>query len=466
MARHKATTRRRSDSQDSFAQDLDNQEDRLMAKSEQFAVPLSELGMDSSPPRDSSNATSGASNTRTGRPLMRNSPPRGRVLVEATPSHSGGSMSPDGRRLSQQLEETQIIDDSLGNDSMAVDRDGSGSGYESSEPSSSYRRFLDGERDPDPDLQATQPSTQVEEPIIPSDDIFPWSNMRSKTSSKPPSGSPFIVPGLGGPSRPSVPVSSAAATGHSEDRSLLSMINPAARARYRDYLPIKQTPPGLVAHMQQGQQVQVQQMQVHQGQQVQRAPPVPSAQTSELVETQPSLDVEPSLPLRSLPPARGAPNGRATAAAPKLPSRAPSPVPDSMDIVPDSEPMGQQDTGRATASPLKQTRPVTTPADKSRKVDDSDTEMDVDDAGDKVIAQPMEEEEEEEEVPLAAALAKPKGKAGKRPANKGKAVAAMAPPSKPATKVRSFTQTLDAFFPYAFMHRANQLRLRARTRNL
>lgn len=92
------------------------------------------------------------------------SSPQGRVLVEATPSHSGGSQSQDDASgtFSEPVEATQLLDEPeiRAQSNRPLDANDNTSGDENSEPTSSFGRFLDGMRDPDPDVQPTQPSTQ------------------------------------------------------------------------------------------------------------------------------------------------------------------------------------------------------------------------------------------------------------------------------------------------------------------
>lgn len=363
-----------SDSQDSFACDLDNRpEERYLARSDKFALPLSELGKRSLPIRVSANVT-GSSLYH-----MERSPSPGRILVEATPSHSGSSQHDEPLNLSQQLEATQLVDDNgevikRQNDIRRVDKDGNGSGYESSEPSSSYRRFLDGERDPGHQMQATQPSTQIDDstggPI--SEDAIPWSNLRT-------------VPH---PSASSAP------------QSLLSMVPPGNRWRYRQYLHPASGAAG------------------------NGGLPSTVGQTNSSRDRRTPTSFPASTIVRSIPPA---PN-TARDMRPRIPP--PSPIhPDAMDVVPDSEPITHEEI-RTTKLPALP--PPSLHRTKNPMKDDNDMELDLPEANLR-IGHRMEEEEEEEEIPLASLTGRP----GKNTiATKGNVLTNMPPPGRMPAKVR------------------------------
>ncbi|KAF8965254.1 hypothetical protein BDZ97DRAFT_1812840 [Flammula alnicola] len=265
----------RTSSQDSFACDPENNEELFLAKSEQFAVPLSELGKGSSPVRDldATGGTSGSSMyapySKTSRQPVSLSPPRGRVLVEATPSNSSGSQSQsqdDHRSVSQRMEETQF-----------------GSGYESSEPSSSVFRFYANrgpEPAPAPVLEATQPSTQPEDSHLP----------EASTGRNPLSAVPSVI--QSGPA-------AASASNPSGPRSLLSLVRPENRWRYREL-----------------------------GNALNAVPP---AQSSNRQVDEPIPETQPSFP-EAPPPRRGFPSKSST--VPSAPSaHAPSLVPvDFMEV--------------------------------------------------------------------------------------------------------------------------------------
>jgi hypothetical protein len=371
----------RSDSQDSFACDLDNKpEEQYLARSDKFALPLSELGKHSSPVRAPSNATASSSYHK------ERSPPSGRILVEATPSHSGSSQHDEPLNISQQLEATQLVDDhgeviQLKNDAMTVDKDGNGSGYESSEPSSSYHRFLDGERTSEPQMQATQPSTQVDdsaaEPLP--EDAIPWSNLRSAPH----------------PSASSVP------------QSLLSMVAPENRWRYRQYLQ-----PGSGAQANGG--------------------TIPST----FGQASGSRDRRTPSSFPASPMGLSIPSGPNTThkMRPRLPP--PSPVrPDAMDIVPDSEPIAHEE--ELQTSKLHPVLPVSlhtsvNPLHRSKNpmMRGSDMDVDLPEPTRRVaLRREEEEEEDEDEVPLALLVKN-------TIATKGNGSTDMPPPGEMTTKVR------------------------------
>ncbi len=379
----------RSDSQDSFACDPDKPEEQFLARSNKFALPLSELGKRSSPMRGPSNITGSSSYLRSP------SPPTGRVLVEATPSHSGSSQPDEPQHLSQQLEATQLVDDSVmenqqGIGPMTTDKDGNGSGYESSEPSSSYHRFLDGKRDSEPQMQATQPSTQVDDSGPFSEDAFPWSNIRS-------------APGPSGPSAP---------------QSLLSLVAPQNRWRYRQ-------------HQQN----------------------VSSPQTSKVAMpptlAKPSVDrsgeIRSPLPIptaHSFPPFDASDERGITSKA--RPQQLLPLTKDAMDVVPDSEPMAEQrmkqNMRMSAVSPAPAARAPNNsrPPQKGDVVDDSDVEMDAPDEEKRGIShRRYTSDDEEEEIPLAKVTQKPSSSlAGGRSTRSGAAIKGIPASSKISTKVR------------------------------
>ncbi|KIM49330.1 hypothetical protein M413DRAFT_438515 [Hebeloma cylindrosporum] len=357
----------RSSSQDSFACDPDNAQEAFLAKSEQFVVPLSELGRDFSSLRGSPSAIGGTSsrsmyvNSTSGRPSPR-SPSTGRVLVEATPSGSSQSQSQDEPPgFSQRLQDTQLVDppgpeNQRGTDDldMVVDKDFGG--YESSEPSSSLYRS--GPREPEPEMEATQPSTQPEDSNMvdaEAHDLF--SNI----------------------------ISTGGGTSHSKSGPpLLTLVPPAQRHRY---LNITNNRP--------------------------LGPVIPSAQ-----ETQPSFDVDIEIPPgKSLGHSLAASIMSSRPAFPVKPSpQPPSPV-GFPDVVPDSEPM------RKDFSPAKKATktPIVT-HEKYPGSDDQDVETDTA-MKDLIEAAGSMDDEDEEDIPLATVSRKRGRPPGKKSANKGRAKA-------------------------------------------
>ena len=197
----------RTSSQDSFARDpSEDPEEQFLAKSKQFAIPLSELGRN---PVAEGPDTSGTSNramfAHPSSYQQRTSGPQGRVLVEATPSQSGDSQEDASGNLSEPVEATQIPDEPeiQVHPNTALDAGSNASGYESSEPTSSFGRLLDGIDEREPDAQPTQPSTQP-----------PLSNLAS------------------------------------DPRSLVSLVRPENQWRYQKYQPQqpKQIMPSILDH--------------------------------------------------------------------------------------------------------------------------------------------------------------------------------------------------------------------------
>jgi len=288
----------RTSSQDSFARDpSEDPEEQFLARSKQFAIPLSELGRNPVSMSEGPD-TSGTSNReKFAHPSTRQqrftSTQQGRVLVEATPSHSGGSQSQEdtSRNLSEPMEATQLLDEPeiQAQPNRALDADGNASGYESSEPTSSFGRFLDGQRDPEPDEQPTQPSTQPEHSHMSGPFHGGWSAAAATgtaTTSYPQSTGP---------------------------RSLVSLVRPENQWRYQKYQQPKQIMPSIhdyQSHSKGGHTSSF-------GQETQPSHPIHSS----AVPKQSYLASNLSSNSRNIfPPLR-------------------SPVGDAMDIVPDSEPM-------------------------------------------------------------------------------------------------------------------------------
>ncbi|KAF9535266.1 hypothetical protein CPB83DRAFT_779065 [Crepidotus variabilis] len=400
-SRHNPTRRPPSSptgSTDSFGEPY-KQDELSLARADKFNIPLSALGADSSPAREGSNATNAtggtshisASSYHGSRMPVNLSPPTGRVLVEATPSNSTQSQEYNQQNLSQQLEATQLVDEEmppnqLAKESNMADKDGNTSGSDS-EPTSSYRRFLGGDRGPPPELEATQPSTQVHDSsadIFRDEEEIPTSNVRSAPN---PSGG-------GG-------------------RSLLSMVSRENQYRYRreNFMDQQAVTPA--------------------------QPSYRSGQTSNggYQETQPSND--PSFPpyasgnlQRTNPSSNASSSGHAPTRTRQRPG---SPMPlDNMDFVPDSEPPAEQSPRKMVVSPAKPRRQSSPPprAKGRMLVENSDVEMAPPKQKGKAKAVARQEEgEEEEDVPLAVAQ-KAKDQS-KKQAAKGKA-STNAPPSKEA----------------------------------
>ena len=306
---------------------------------------------------------------------QRMSGPQGRVLVEATPSHSGGSQSQEdaSRNLSEPMEATQILDEPEfhAQPNAALDADGNASGYESSEPTSSFGRLLDGIRDPEPDAQPTQPSTQPEH-----------SHMSNHASSGPFNGG-WNAPVATGTATTSYPQS----TG---PRSLVSLVRPENQWRYQKYQQPKQVMPSIHDHQSHSNGGHISSF----GQETQPSHPIHSSTVSGHLASNFSSNSHHG---RNRPPTLG------------------SPVGDAMDIVPDSEPMGS-DQRRA---PLTTNRLPKIPS-ATKYNSNANHEVCQDVAMGKIeseytphLEDEGDEMDEDEDVPLAVMSRKqPKGKTG------------------------------------------------------
>ena len=194
------------------------------------------------------------------------------------------------------MEATQIMDEPEfhAQPNVTLDADG----YESSEPTSSFGRLLDGIRDPETDAQPTQPSTQLEH-----------SNM-----SNPASGlfngrwNAALATGTGTTSYPQ----------SAGPRSLVSLVKPENQWRYQKYQQPqqpKQVMPSIHDQSSKGGHL-----------------------SSFGQETQPSHPIQKS-PYLASNALSNSHHGR------NRPPTSRSPVGDAMDIVPDSEPMGSDQPG-------------------------------------------------------------------------------------------------------------------------
>ena len=365
----------RTSSHDSFTRDpSEDPEEQFLAKSKQFAIPLSELGR--SPVSEGPNA-SGTSNRATfAYPSVhrqRTSGPKSRVLVEATPSHSGDSQSQDdvSRNLSEPMEATQILDEPEFHAQSNVtggDAEGNASGYESSEPTSSFGRLLDGIHDLEPDAQPTQPSTQPEHSNISNPVLGLFNGGWNATAAT-------------GTATTSYPQS----TG---PRSLVSLVRPENQWRYQKYQQPKQVMPSVHDHSSKGHISSFGQ------------------------ETQPSHPMQ-NAPHLASNVSSNSHHGRNRLPTLGLPSR--SPPGDAMDIVPDSDPMGSdQRHASLTTNQLSKIPSATKYKNNANNEVYQDIAMGkfeskrtphLEDKGDEM--------DEEEDVPLAVMSRKQsKGKAG------------------------------------------------------
>ena len=397
----------RTSSHDSFNRDpSEDPEEQFLAKSKQFAIPLSELGR--SPVSEGPDASGTSSRATFAYPSVhqeRRSGLKGRVLVEATPSHSGDSQSQDdeSRDLLEPMEATQILDEPEfhAQPNVALNADGNASDYESSEPTSSFGRLLDGIRDPEPDAQPTQPSTQPEH-----------SNM-SNPASGPFNGGWNVTPATG-----------TATTSYPQSggpRSLVSLVRPENQWRYQKYQP---------------------------PQQPKQVMPSIHDQSSKGHISSFGQETQPSHPVRNAPylasnVSSNSHHGQNRLPTLGLPSR--SPVGDAMDIVPDSDPMGSdQRHAPLTTNPLSFKVPSAT---KYNSNANSEACQDV--VMDKIesectphLENKGDEMDEEDDIPLAVMSRKQsKGKAGPKSADQRKGKGPQktihaAPSTKQGAKVR------------------------------
>ena len=304
-------------SQDSFVGPISQDpEQQFLAVAKQFEVPLSELGHIVSSPDHKKRPTGQArsvgsmfSYSRLSHSKRRPSPhPEGRILVAATPSNSDGSQSQTSQPfgdLGGQGQQVAIGDKANDGEDIASQR--STQGYESSYPSSSYERLLNGERDPDidaRDFQATQPCNQEDIDMLGDhEDTQPGSIIPNTTTET------SVTTGRG-----MQPTESTSTNTH--PRSLFSMVNPQHKWRYQkfqDNLP----PPS-------PQNSAMSRHKFH--------------ATVDLQETQPAFEEDQSTrPLR-----RQFPKPAHSTASPSASGGVPTRLVennDQMDIVPDSEPL-------------------------------------------------------------------------------------------------------------------------------
>ena len=395
----------RSSSHDSFTRDpSEDPEEQFLAKSKQFAIPLSELGRS---PVSEGPDTSGTSNRATftypSIHQQRTSGPQGRVLVEATPSHSGDSQSQEdaSRNLSEPMEATQIVDEPEfhAQPIVALDADGNASGYESSEPTSSFGRLLDGIHDPEPDAQPTQPSTQPEHSHMSNPASGPFNGGWNATVAT-------------GTATTSYPQSAG-------PRSLVSLVRPENQWRYQKYQQPKQIMPSIHDH------------QSHSKGHI----------SSFGQETQPSHPIQ-NPPYLASNISSKSHHGRNRPPTLSLPLG--SPVGDAMDIVPDSEPMGSDQRHTPLTTNRLSKIPSATKCNSNANNEacqdvamgkiESEYTPHLEDKGDEM--------DEDDDVPLAVMSRKQsKGKAGSRAIHQRKGKAPQkaihtAPSTKQNVKVR------------------------------
>ena len=392
----------RTSSHDSFTRDpSEDPEELFLAKSKQFAIPLSELARS---PVSEGPDTSGTSNraalTYPSVHQQRTFGSKGRVLVEATPSHSGDSQDDVSRNLSEPMEATQILDEPEfhGQPKVALEADGNASGYESSEPTSSFGRLLDGIHDPELDAQPTQPSTQPEH-----------SNMSHPASGLFNGG--WNATAATGTATTSYPQSAG-------PRSLVSLVRPENQWRYQKYQQPKQVMPSIHDQSSKGGYI-----------------------SSFGQETQPSHPIQ-NPPYLASNISLNSHHGQNRAPTLGLPSC--SPVGDAMDIVPDSEPM-DSDQRRAplTTNQLSKIPSATKYNSNANNEACQDVAMGkIESECTRHLEDKGDEMDEEDDIPLAVMSRKQsKGKAGPKAVDqrKGKNLQKTihtAPSTKQSVKVR------------------------------
>ena len=397
----------RTSSQDSFARDpSEDPEEQFVAKSKQFAIPLSELGHNPVSVDEDTSGTSGPATFTypSSHQQYFTSSPQGKILVEATPSHSGGSQCQEDalRNLSEPVEATQILDEpeTSARPTRPLDADGNASGYESSEPTSSFGRLLDGIHEPEPDIQPTQqptqPSTQPEHSYMLNPGSGPFHGGWNATAAT-------------GTATTSYPQSSG-------PRSLVSLVRPENQWRYQKFQQPKQIMPSIHDHQSHSNGGHI---------------------SSFGQETQPSHPMHSVVPN----PSYHAPNFSSNSH--HKPPALRSSLGDVMDIVPDSEPMHSDQP----YVPLMTSRLSKIPSAKKLNTNvDNEVRQDV-------ITRKLEsrctphpedkkdEMDEDDDIPLAAMSRKQKGKVGPKAADRRKEkvpqkTAHTAPSTKQYIKVR------------------------------
>ena len=403
----------RTSSHDSFTRDpSEDPEEQFLAKSKQFAIPLSELGRS---PVSEGPYTNGTPNRASfdypSIHQQRTSGPQGRVLVEATPSHSGESQSQENasRNISEPMEATQILNEPEfhAQPNVALDADGNASGYESSEPTSSFGRLLDGIRDPERDAQPTQPSTQPEH-----------SHMSNPASG--PFNGGWNATGATGTATTSYPQSAG-------PRSLVSLVRPENQWRYQKYQQPKQVMPSIHDHQSHSKE----------------------GHTSSFgQETQPSHPIQ-DPPYLASNVSSNSHHGRNRPSIAGLPLS--SPVGDAMDIVPDSEPMGSdQRHALLTTNRLSKILSATKYNTKTNNEACQDVAMEgIEPKYTPHREDKIDEMDEDDDVPLAVMSRKQsKSKAGPKAVDQRKGKAPQktihtAPSTKQNVKVRCWVGTVS-----------------------
>lgn len=426
-------------SQDSFAGPISQDpEKQFLATSGQFGVPISELERVAERAEDieSNSAMFAYSLPQSSDPRPS---PQGIVLVAATPSNSDGSQSqdipsedPPRNAIDSQDYEIDHAQPPYEN-TMIVDGDGaqygyassphSTQGYESSAPSSSYARFLNGEPDPAPEPQATQPSTQPDNDGMTGsiETQLAWGPSPSNTNPASAYSDQYNA------------ISTSTTTRMTAPRNLLSLVDPRKLWKYQHYH--NQVPRAQLASA--------------------GAPPVDEAHAVSLSEeTQPSYEDEEraALQRRVLPASRTVtpPMAQREVLGATPTRQQVQAMTDPMDVIPDSEPLRgasplpltelapARGTSTAKSTPRKVFRrlsPGSDPHPNSGDIvpdsmvmgnDDDDLTDSDDGAVEKTkewVVQPEEEEDDDEEdIPLATAARKQDKTLTKSDKGKGRAV--------------------------------------------
>ncbi|KAF8077869.1 hypothetical protein FPV67DRAFT_1662656 [Lyophyllum atratum] len=424
-------------SQDSFGVADQDPEQQFLATSKQFNVPLSDLSRVVLPSGNSS--VSGRRSPTSMRPYgsasnrsMRfTSPVEGTILVESTPSASGGSQS----QPSQPLVESQLELSGRQPDYMEIDDIPSAHAGDlsrcstddclSDAPSSSYYTHLEDREEDDPPppmLEATQPSTQVDNDeemdqqlVHPFDALVGGSHNHGGTANS---------------------------TTTTKSRNLLAMIDPKKMHRYQHYLdrpvgapqvqhslpnpsaandnaggPMEETQPSFEPHT-----TMPPPRRFPTRSHLTPSPPSPQhgsrAGTPVTVEqTQPSFDEEVRQPPQRRFPTRPQPVNPHLSPRPHITSsRHREGDNDQMDIIPDSEPLRDAEATSDSRSNTSRspTKKLTQPSTDGRE--DVEESMTIDRAENKASAADVgkalfpvgdeeeEEEDDEEDVPLAAVI--------------------------------------------------------------
>ncbi|KAF9484732.1 hypothetical protein BDN70DRAFT_872278 [Pholiota conissans] len=384
----------RASSQDSFANDPRINEQYFVSKADQFVTPLSELGGRSSPSYDLDTTTSTSlgdsmyGHSRSTRQATARSPPRGKILVESTPSNSSQSQS----QLSE--DEHPSVSDRYqdGHPAYPLQGEQAHNRYRNNNYPNSYDMPPNRQLSPPdihPDLLATQPSTQ---PSVPAD--FPATQPSTQTDN------PYTAEIDNNMSHSATVEMAATWIIPRAPRSLALSVPKEKQHRYRQEGNVQNSTPF----------VRMEHPFLDQPE------PATSIAQSDCQETQPSYPEPP-------PPRRGFPIKPLTSTNPSIPSTTNV---DSMEVVPDSEPSRSRKFHSPAKPPTQQPQhiqpsvPVPAQATTSNlEGPEAHEDVEMRTAHEVVVEQEEEEDEEEEEVPLAK-VAPPAKRPRGRPPGSGK----------------------------------------------